>query len=79
MRQSTLLILSVTAALLGGSSAFAQSLPNYGPNAPIGRDTFGKPPSGTYPPPSGAEAYAYRSHNWHWRWHRHHRHHNHWR
>jgi hypothetical protein len=77
MRRSTLLVLSVTAALLGASSAFAQSLPNYGPNAPTGRDTFGKPPSGTYPPPSGAQAYAWRSHrHWHphWRWHRHHRH-----
>jgi hypothetical protein len=74
MRRPTLLILAVAAALLGASSAFAQSLPNFGPNAPTGRDTYGKPPSGTHPPPSGARAYAYRSHSWHWGY-RHHRHH----
>lgn len=78
MRRPTLLVFSLTAALLGATSAFAQSLPNYGPNAPTGRDTFGKPPSGTYPPPSGAQAYAYRAHH-SWRWHRHYRHHHHWR
>ena len=43
MRQPTLLVFSLVAALLGASSAFAQSLPNYGPNAPTGRDTFGAP------------------------------------
>ena len=30
--------------------AFAQSMPNYGPNAPATGDSFGKPPSGTRPP-----------------------------
>jgi hypothetical protein len=76
MRRPTLLVLSVTVALLGASSAFAQSQPNFGPNAPATGDTYGKPPSGTNPPPSGAAAYAYRSHSWHWRRH-HHRHHHH--
>jgi hypothetical protein len=30
--------------------SFAQSLPNYGPNAPSTGDSLGKPPSGTRPP-----------------------------
>lgn len=75
MRRPTLLVFSLTAALLGASSAFAQSQPNFGPNAPSRGDTYGKPMSGAHPPPSGARAYAYRSHSWHWRWHRHHRYH----
>ena len=29
---------------------FAQSMPNYGPNAPATGDSLGKPPSGTRPP-----------------------------
>ena len=78
MRQPTLFVLSLAAALLGASSAFTQSLPNYGPNAPTGRDTFGTVPSGTHPPPSGAQAYAYRSHSGYWYRHHHYRHHYHW-
>lgn len=76
MRRPTLLVLSVAVALMGASSAFAQSQPNFGPNAPAFGDSYGKPPSGTLPPPSGAKAYAYRAHSahWHW-WPRHHRHH----
>jgi hypothetical protein len=72
MRRPTLLALSVAATLLGATPAFAQSQPNFGPNAPSRGDSYGKPPSGTYPPMSGAQAYAYRSHSSHWRWHRHH-------
>jgi len=53
--------------------SFAQSLPNYGPNAPPRGDSFGQPPSGTYPPGSGYRAYAYRVHHWH------HWHHRYWR
>ena len=79
MRRPTLLALSVAAALLGASPAFAQSQPNFGPNAPTRGDTFGKPPSGTFAPPSGARAYAYRSHSSKWRWHRHHHRHRHYR
>lgn len=30
--------------------SFAQSMPNYGPNAPATGDSLGKPPSGTRPP-----------------------------
>lgn len=30
--------------------ALAQSMPNYGPNAPATGDSLGKPPSGTRPP-----------------------------
>ena len=54
--------------LLGATTvSLAQSLPNYGPNAPATGDSFGKPPSGTYPPRSGYRAYAYqqRLHHWH--------------
>ena len=57
-------LLSATTILL------AQSLPNYGPNAPATGDSFGQPPSGTYPPRSGYRAYAYQQRLQHWR-HRH--------
>ncbi len=56
--------------LLGASTiCFAQSMPNYGPNAPTRGDSFGKPPSGTHAPRSGYHAYAYqrRLHHWHHR------------
>ena len=50
----------------------AQSLPNYGPNAPATGDSFGKPYSGAQPLRSGSRAYAYQ---WRWRHHVHrHRH-----
>lgn len=59
------------------SLAAAQSLPNYGPNAPATGDSFGKPYSGARPLPQrgGYRSYAYmRGHHHHaWRWHRHHR------
>ena len=43
--------LTASAILLGATTAsFAQSMPNYGPNAPATGDSFGKPPSGTRPP-----------------------------
>jgi hypothetical protein len=49
MRPRTLL--SAAAVLLAATTmGFAQSLPNYGPNAPSTGDSFGKPPSGTRPP-----------------------------
>jgi hypothetical protein len=65
------LILSATTILL------AQSLPNYGPNAPATGDSFGKPPSGVNPPGvtrSGRNAYAYQQ-----RPYRHPHPHRHWR
>ena len=44
-------LLAGVAVLLGATTlSFAQSLPNYGPNAPATGDSFGKPPSGTRPP-----------------------------
>jgi hypothetical protein len=66
----------VTAAMLLGATtiSLAQSLPNYGPNAPSRGDSFGQPPSGTHAPRSGYRAYAYRvhhSHHWHHRYWRH--------
>jgi hypothetical protein len=39
--------------------SLAQSLPNYGPNAPSRGDSFGKPYSGAQPLRNGARAYAY--------------------
>jgi hypothetical protein len=62
------------ALLLGATTVlFAQSLPNYGPNAPATGDGFGKPYSGAKPLRSGAHAYAYqrRSHHYHYRHSRH--------
>lgn len=44
------------------SVCFAQSLPNYGPNAPPNADSFGQPPSGAMPPGvprSGYRAYPF--------------------
>jgi len=68
-----------TAAMLLAATtvSFAQSLPNFGPNAPWYGDSYGKPVSGTYPPVGygryggGYRAYAYqpRFHRYH-RWHR---------
>jgi len=50
--------------------SFAQSLPNYGPNAPAQGDSYGKPYSGARPLQTNAyrRAYAYRArHHWpHW-------------
>ena len=41
------------------SISFAQSLPNYGPNAPSDADSFGQPPSGAMPP--GVSRWGYRA------------------
>jgi hypothetical protein len=61
--------LSAFAVLLGlTTGCLAQSLPNYGPNAPSRGDSFGKPYSGAQPLRNGARAYAYQ-----WRY-RHHVH-----
>jgi hypothetical protein len=69
-------VLLAAAVLLSVTGiSLAQSLPNYGPNAPATGDSFGKPPSGTYPPRSGYRAYAYQRHwHYHYRRHWHHRH-----
>ncbi len=67
------IFIAACAMLLGAATvSLAQSLPNYGPNAPATGDSFGKPPSGTHAPRSGQRAYAYqqRLHHWHYRhWH----------
>ena len=69
------MLLSACAVLVSASTAsMAQSLPNYGPNAPAGGDSFGKPYSGAQPLRSGSRAYAYQWRG-HYYWHRHpHRH-----
>lgn len=67
-------LLSAFAVLLSATTvSLAQSLPNYGPNAPATGDSFGKPPSGTRPPGVtrfGHRAYAYQR-RVHHRLHRH--------
>jgi hypothetical protein len=62
-------VLGLVMLLGAGAVSLAQSLPNYGPNAPAQGDSFGKPYSGAKPLRSGAHAYAYQR-----RWHRSHRH-----
>ena len=51
------LILAVSVVLSATTISFAQSLPNYGPNAPPNADSFGQPPSGAMPP--GVPRYGY--------------------
>ena len=47
---TTRTLLSALAVLVAATTvSFAQSLPNYGPNAPATGDSLGKPPSGTRP------------------------------
>jgi hypothetical protein len=69
-------LVTATAMVLASATlSFAQSMPNYGPNAPSTGDSFGKPPSGTRSPGvtrSQRSAYAY-----HGYWHRHYRYHRH--
>jgi hypothetical protein len=65
--------LAASAVLLSATTAsFAQSLPNYGANAPATGDSYGKPYSGAQPlrTKRGYRAYAYQRH-WHHRYHRH--------
>ena len=48
---TTRALFSALAVLAAATTmSFAQSMPNYGPNAPATDDSFGKPPSGTRPP-----------------------------
>ena len=59
MRVKTLV--SALVVLAGATTiSYAQSLPNYGPNAPTRGDSYGKPYSGAQPLRSGAHAYAWR-------------------
>ena len=56
-------ILAAGVVLLAATTvSFAQSQPNFGPNAPSTGDSFGKPPSGAQPPLSGSAAYNARAH-----------------
>jgi hypothetical protein len=52
------LALASAVVLTATTASFAQSLPNFGPNAPGYGDSYGKPVSGTYPP-IGYGGYAY--------------------
>jgi hypothetical protein len=75
-------LLFASAILLGGASvAIAQSIPNFGPNAPATGDSYGKPYSGTHPMPSGSRAYRARARSayaFQPRWHHRHYHHRYW-
>jgi hypothetical protein len=68
-------LISALALLLSATTfSFAQSLPNYGPNAPATGDSYGKPYSGAQPLRSRAYRDAYaaqqRVHRrGYWRWH----------
>ena len=72
-------LILASAMLLGVTTvASAQSLTNFGPNAPSYGDSYGKPVAGTYPPlqKRGYGAYAYQPRFYHrhcwWRYgHRH--------
>jgi len=73
---------ALTMAILLSATAVsvAQSLTNFGPNAPWYGDSYGKPLSGTYPPLTyggyrgGYRAYAYQPrHRYHYRSYRSHR------
>jgi len=68
----TLKTLAAASAILLSATtvAFAQSMPNYGPNAPANADSFGKPPSGTRPPGVTRSQHS----NYSKRVHRHYRH-----
>lgn len=67
--------ISAIAMLMSATTvSLAQSMPNYGPNAPATGDSFGKPPSGTRPPGvtrHGYRAYAYQRRHHHRYWHMH--------
>jgi hypothetical protein len=63
---------AITVLLSATTVSLAQSMPNYGPNAPSTGDSFGKPPSGTRPPGvtrNGYHAYAYQRRQYHRHWH----------
>lgn len=78
------LILALAVLSSSATVALAQSLPNFGADAPAYGDSYGKPVSGTYPPvgyggygggygAGGYRAYAYQPRRQSYRrhWHRH--------
>jgi hypothetical protein len=71
--------LILAGAVLAGATtmASAQSLPNYGPNAPGNGDSYGKPYSGAQPLRTGPrykKSRGYRSYAYQGRWHARHSH-----
>ena len=64
-------LLAVAALVAATSISLAQSLPNYGPNAPANADSFGQPPTGTMPP--GVPRHRYRAYGYNRHWHHHYR------
>ncbi len=77
-----IVLLAVAVLVANTTISAAQSLPNYGPNAPADADSFGQPPTGTQPPGVSRLGYPpypypYRRY-WHYRrYHRYH-HYRHW-
>jgi len=68
------LVLIFAMLLSATTVSFAQSLPNFGANAPSYGDSYGKPVSGTYPPVGyGGYGGRYRAYAYQPRYHRHHR------
>ena len=72
-------VLTFAMLLSATTISFAQSLTNFGPNAPSRGDSYGKPVSGTHPPlqKRGYRAYAYRPYG-HSHYRHHYRHHRYW-
>ena len=69
------LALAFAVTLCVTSVSFAQSLTNFGPNAPVYGDSYGKPVSGTYPPLQrrGYRSYASSPYHHHRYWNHRHR------
>ena len=55
------IVLTLAVLLSATAISFAQSLPNFGPNAPSYGDSYGKPVSGTYPPVGTADMHTSRT------------------
>jgi len=72
------LVLACVVTLCATTASFAQSMTNFGPNAPARGDSYGQVPSGTYAPlqKRAYRSYAYQPYSHH----RHHRyrHHRYW-
>jgi hypothetical protein len=60
------LALACVVTLCATTASFAQSLTNFGPNAPAYGDSYGQVPTGTYPP---LQKRAYRSYAYQPYWH----------
>ena len=62
-----MIVSAITLLVSATTFASAQSLPNYGPNAPANGDSFGKPYSGAQPLREKGSRYSYQHHRAHHR------------